>query len=366
MNDVYVLNPTDFSIEGMVDEYVSCIWRPSYFDVGDFELYLGASPDMINLLKVNHYLVRKSDISIDSQGKATYKKVMIIKNIELITDIENGDYLTITGRELKYLLHQRIIYNPFNKITEINDTAENACRQLVTENAINAWGIGWQHRVIPNLILGDLAGLSKTVDIQVRLVPLDQGISDICISCEYGWDIYIYDGKYIFTMYEGVDRSYNQTDRPYVVFSNDFENLYNTNYQLFTEDYANLAFVAGQGEGTTRTILLVYDDIPQGLDLYEMSVDARDMTDDNGRIPFNEYMRLLQQRGREKLAQCKHTEGFTGEVLSDVAFKYGVDFDLGDLVTVINEYGISRTVRVVSAIESEDQDGTKLIPQFNI
>ena len=54
-----------------------------------------------------------------------------------------------------------------------------------------------------------------------------------------------------------------------------------------------------------------------------------------------------------------------GEVLSDVAFKYLEDFNLGDVVTVINKYGINRAVRVVAAIESEDENGKKLLPQFN-
>jgi hypothetical protein len=66
------------------------------------------------------------------------------------------------------------------------------------------------------------------------------------------------------------------------------------------------------------------------------------------------------------LASLAITEGFTGEVLSDAAFKYEADFFLGDTVTVINKYGLTKNVRVLSAIESEDEAGTTLVPQFNI
>ena len=83
-------------------------------------------------------------------------------------------------------------------------------------------------------------------------------------------------------------------------------------------------------------------------------------------ISIEEYLLLLQEKGREELAALSYTEGFSGEVLSNVAFKFGVDFQLGDIVTVINKYGISRNVRVISAIESEDENGVKLLPQFNI
>ena len=75
---------------------------------------------------------------------------------------------------------------------------------------------------------------------------------------------------------------------------------------------------------------------------------------------------MLEERGKENLAELQYTEGFSGEVLSDVSYKYGTDFYLGDLVTVINHYGITKNVRVLSAIESEDSNGSKLVPQFNI
>ena len=79
-----------------------------------------------------------------------------------------------------------------------------------------------------------------------------------------------------------------------------------------------------------------------------------------------EYENILQQAGRENLAEYEYTEGFSGEVVSDQAFSYGVDFDLGDLVTIVNKYGITRNARVTSAIESEDENGSKLVPQFNL
>ena len=53
-------------------------------------------------------------------------------------------------------------------------------------------------------------------------------------------------------------------------------------------------------------------------------------------------------------------------MLSDVAFKYREDFFIGDLVTVISKYGIERNTRVLSAIETEDEKGKTLIPQFNL
>lgn len=360
MNSVYVLDQ-NFNLQGVIDEYVSIIWRPAYFEVGDFEIYLGATDKAIALLQENNYVVRSSDISVDTEGNTTYKKVMVIKNLQLITDVENGDFLTVTGRELKYLLHQRIIWAQ----TNLYGNTENAIRRLVTENAISPTD---SKRIIPNLILGEAAGLTGTLEKQITGDYLDQAIVDICTVYNYGWDIYIRNQQLVFTIYAGLDRSYNQNERPYVVFSEDFENLYNTDYQLNTEEYANTTLIGGEGEGLDRIYTTIGAE-NTGLNRYETFTDVRDVSQNKGNedeIPLATYYILLQEKGLEKLSSLAYTEGFSGELLSDVAFKYGVDFNLGDLVTVINKYGISRNVMVLSAIESEDESGTKLVPQFNI
>lgn len=359
MNNIYVLNK-NFELQGIVDEYVSIIWRPSYSEVGDFEIYLGATDKAIGLLKENNYVVRSSDISVEN-GVATYEKVMIIKNIQLITDVENGDFLCVTGRELKYLLHQRIVW----KQTTLTDTAENAIRQLVTENAITPTD---SKRVIPNLVLGVLAGLPDSIEKQVTGAYLDEVINEICLAYNYGWDVFISGGKLVLVVYAGSDRSYGQTERPYVVFSDSFDNLYNTDYELNTETYANTTLVGGEGEGSERVYTTVGAD-NSGLERYETFTDARDLSsnkDSEDAIDSATYLKLLAERGRENLATLSYTEGFSGEVLSNVAYKYGEDFFIGDIVTVINKYGISKNVRVLSAIESEDDTGVKLLPQFNI
>ena len=359
MNVIYVLDQ-NFTIQGVIDEYVSTIWRPAYAEVGDFEIYMGATDKALELLRKDRYVVRSADISV-SEGVTTYKKVMIVKNIQLVTDIENGDFLTVTGRELKYILHRRIVWDQ----TTLTGTAEAAIRRLATENAIAPADT---KRVIPDLLLDDLAGLPATINKQVTGEYVDQAIVDICNSYEYGWDVYISGGKMYLKVYNGLDRSYGQTANPYVVFSDDFENLYNTDYQMEAENFANTTRIGGEGEGSARKYATIGDDL-SGLDRFETFTDARDVSQNSGSdeaLSDADYLLLLQDRGRENLASLAITEGFSGEVLSDAAFKYEADFFLGDTVTVINKYGLTKNVRVLSAIESEDEAGTTLVPQFNI
>lgn len=358
MFTIHVLN-TDFTLEGIIDNYESLIWTISYSDIGDFELYLPATRENVQLLQNNRYLVRDKDASVDN-GVITYKKVMVIKNIEITTDVEYGDYLTVSGKELKYLLHSRIVWG----MTTLTGTVENGIRKLINDNAIAPTDT---NRIIPTLTLDDVIGLTDTLDKQVTGDNLANVISEICTAYNYGWEIYIRDNSLRFMLYTGLDRSYEQTDRPYVLFSDDFDNLFNTDYQLESEEYANTTLIGGEGEGKDRKYTTV-NNSNSGLNRYEVFTDARDISSnaEDTTLTTEQYNKLLEERGKEALAELGITEGFSGEVLTTGAFVYGTDFYLGDTVTVINKYGIAKSVMVLSAVESYDSEGEKLIPEFNI
>ena len=80
MSNIHILDRS-LNLVGIIDEFVSLIWRPSYAEVGDFELYMGATSKAVALLKKDFYMVRDSDITVNEAGNVTYKKVMIIKNL---------------------------------------------------------------------------------------------------------------------------------------------------------------------------------------------------------------------------------------------------------------------------------------------
>ena len=358
MNDIYVLSK-DFQIIGVIDTYESIIWRPAYYDVGDFELYMGASPQAIELLQRGNYIVRRSDATVE-YGHTIYSKVMIIKNIQLTTDAENGDYITVTGRELKYLLHQRIVWEQ----TNLNGNVEDAIELLLNKNVISPDDPA---RKINTFMLSINIGLTDTITKQITGAYLDEAIMEICKAYDLGWEIYLLDDKYVFNLYKGVNRSYGQSERPYVVFSDNFDNILNSTYELNSEMYANTFLIAGEGEGVER-VHATLDTGAVGIDRFESYVDARDISSNKGsanEISPEEYTALLLERGVERSAESSITEGFSGEVL-DVTFAYGSDYYLGDTVTIINSYGISQNVKVLSMMESEDNTGLKLIPQFNI
>lgn len=354
--DVYVMD-RNFKIQGVCDNYKSIIWTPRYYAAGDFELYLPATDANISLLKEDYYVVRDKDIS-QSGSVLTFKNVMIIEKIQVTTDIESGNYLIVTGRCLKSILTRRIVWQQ----TTLSGKLEIALRKIVSENAISP---SIAARKISQLQLGQLKNYTEVIDKQVTGDTLYDFICEVCMTYGIGWDIYIKGNAFYFELYKGENRSYKQSINPYVVFSPDFDNLLTTDYQFDKTNYKNVALVAGEGEGLDRKTVSVGDSTD--LDRYELYVDSRNSSSNDGEITVAEYNNILSEEGKETLKEDANsiTENIEGQIETSSNYRFGEDYFLGDIVEVINEYGIETTPRITEVIESEDDTGTSTIPTFS-
>ena len=91
-------------------------------------------------------------------------------------------------------------------------------------------------------------------------------------------------------------------------------------------------------------------------DVYYGEVD--DFSCDLAQISSDQYIALLRQRGKEDLAENPEVMSFEGEAETSMTFKYGVDFFVGDIVQVSDEYGHDVQARVVELVLSDNEDGT--------
>ena len=98
----------------------------------------------------------------------------------------------------------------------------------------------------------------------------------------------------------------------------------------------------------------------------ELYTDARDVssTVDNETLTDAEYKAQLSQRGLENLAENVLTKSFEGKVETTRMYRYGEDFFLGDMVQIVNEYGIEGTARVTEFIRSQSKEGLDSYPTF--
>ena len=204
-----------------------------------------------------------------------------------------------------------------------------------------------------------------TIDNQYTGDDLYTVIKGLCEENNIGFKIVLTDDNWFeFSLYAGVDRSYDQTENPYVVFSPNFENIINSNYFSSKASYRNVTLVAGEGEGSARKTVTVGSG--SGLDRREVFTDARDVSSDteNGTLTESQYNAQLVAKGNKTLADHVVTTAFEGEVEVTRLFKYGEDFSIGDIVQIANEYGNEGSAYISELITSRSEEGFSVYPTF--
>lgn len=348
--DVMILN-TNLDAVSIVDEYESFIWTDRYYKYGDFELYTAMRDGLLEFIKQDYYLQsRESD------------HVMIIEKIQITADVEDGNHVTVTGRSLESILDRRIVWGQ----KTLNGNLQNGIQTLLNENIISPSDA---NRKIPNFIFKasvDPAITSLKIEAQYTGDNLYDVIQKICEERGIGFKVTLNENKqFVFELYAGTDRSYDQTEQPYVIFSPKFENIINSNYIESKSSLKNITLIGGEGEGSARKYTTVGSG--NGLSRRELFTDARDISSDVGDgvvLSDAEYTAQLQQRGKEKLAENTEVISFEGQVETTIMFRYGEDFFNGDIVQIANEYGHETKARILEIVMSEDEDGTSVYPTF--
>lgn len=349
--DIYSLNGLN-GINNIISTFQSVIWNVQYLGQNDFELIVDASAENIEILKPGTYLVR--DIDITSTG---YNNVMVVQNYKLDFDSENGWVLTVTGKGLKNdLLKRRIVWSQ----TNLTGNAEDGIRQVITENIINPSD---SNRAISNFILGDDNGFTEEIELQLLGENLAEWLEEICTTYEYGWDVVINNGKYVFNLYKGTDRTYDQSSVPPVIFSPTYDNLLSSSYTYNMAEYKNAALIGGEGEGTDQKTATIGDST--GLDRYEDFIDGSSVSSNGEIITLETYLQMLKDYGQTQLNQTACTQSFSGEIVPDGMYVINQDYFLGDLVQIENEKGMRAKTRIIEIIYAEDSNGYSVVPTFN-
>lgn len=330
----------------MIDDYISFIWTSRYYSVGDFELCINA--EMMSYIQQGFYIMRDDDENIG-----------IIEDIKISETEDGQEMLVVTGRFLACILGRRIIAVQ----TQLNNVKiSDGIYTLITDAIINP---SIPARKISNFTLGDYESTERMTQ-QITGDNLLEAIQSICENNKLGFKV-VYDFEhsiFIFKLYEGIDRTYDQSENPYVVFSNLYDNLVSSEYEENYTQYVTDVLIAGEGEGLDRKTVWVSKDNPTGLDRYEHYQDARNASSNNGAISEQEYMNQLRGQGMESITDF--TSAFVGEVdFSSV--EYRKDVNLGDICVISNtEWGIHIYGRLVEVIESIDNTGAyKILPTFS-
>lgn len=350
------LHNTDLERIEVIDVFDSFLWTDRYSRYGDFEIYFKASSDIIASMREDYYISMH-----DSEH------LMIIESLNLKTDIEDGDKFIVKGRSLESILERRIIW----KQTVLSGGLQTGIKRLLDENAIVPED---PDRKISRLVFelsDDPIITTLSIDQQYTGDNLYTVIQTLCESNHIGFKITASPtGEFVFKLYAGVDRSFNQILNSFVAFSPDLENLSNTNYYHSKIPYRSITLVAGEGEGSDRITAQVSLVSEGNSDLArrEKFTDARDvsMTVDGEQLSQSEYNTLLIERGILSLLESQPISSFDGKVDPTTNYIYGEDFFIGDMVQIENEYGLRGISRITEITFSEDLSGISSYPTFEM
>lgn len=329
MNNVVNIIDRQFNFLAQIDDYESLILNKSYSGVGTFALHVNENTNNADkLLKENIIFT-------------TPKKAYIILHREI--DSVDGK-LVVKGLELKSYLSRLITYPPEGQAYHrINNNVETIMKEYVTNQLAL--------RGITNIVVNPNLNRGITTVFQTRYKNLADELEKLSILSGLGWDVTLdlENKKFIFDIVEGKDKSINQSILPPAIFSIEYDNIAEQKLIDSKLNYANIAVVAGQGEGADRAISIVGN--ADGLDRFELFVDARDLEN-------NDY---LPARGEQKLSELKEILTFDSQVLTDKNLRYEEDFNLGDISTIINKkWNVSVDRRITELTEVYEGTGFRL------
>lgn len=357
--ELYTLDPL-LRRQDVIDRFESLIWAERFNAFGDFQLEIQSTPLTRRLLRADTLLAMNESY-----------RVMRVESIEDSVDSDGRRMLSVKGRSMEALLFDRVAKESTSDLTTspkwiITDdpvaVAEKIFHDICVTGILNAGD------VIPFIVEGSIMPvdtIAEPIDpITVELEPTTvyDAIEDICSVWNLGFRMLRnFDASQIyFDVYTGSDRTTSQTTLPPVIFTPELDNLQNTKSLTSIDKAKNVAYVYSPA-GFQMVYALGVDPTVDGFERRVLPVNASDITSDNPDVTG-----ALIQRGNAELAKARTYQAFDGEISQHSQYKYGVHYNLGDVVEVRNTDGATNNMRVTEQIFVSDQEGERSYPTLTI
>ena len=350
----------------IIRKYTFAQYTECFRDIGTFKILIRNETENLYLLDSTEQYYFLFDSKVLGR----------VDNIEKSDDSEYDKTIEVSGQLAIVIFNERIVENTFkenspsyvyvadmikanmiesktsNRNININITYDDAVRlSHICTTALRQTTGGYVWETMKELFDIDSIGCF----FYPNVVPIKLGSTDSNIE------------SFEFVLSAGVDRRKGNNDgNVAVVFSQSISNISRTDYKRDTEDYKNVAYIAGEGSGNERKWYTygINEDIETKLNTgwgrRELWIDARDIqsqNDDGSQMSAEEYQKLLKQRAVDRAKSNTATVEYEATLIQDRQYVYSVDYKLGDWVTVLdNDLGVSIDAQVVSVTTSITND----------
>ena len=347
---VFKIDDTTFENVGEVNQYNSLIWPDKFNGYASFELWAPITDENSEYFKKGNVLWCGGD------------NAAVVEIVKSVIDDKGMKTFNVKGRTLEMLLTTRIIWGTYNAT---NKQASTCMYDIVNQNCVNPIDT---KRKIPFLEIAEDGKFGGAIQYQKTGDEVYDALTTIASNADIGFGILFRpkEKKLIFRVVQGVDRTVGQSTNEQVVFSTDLEDILSSSYYSNNQDLKSVALVAGEDKSTGRETQVSGDNNGAGFLRRELYVDARDLqsevTNEDGSttsLTPEQYASALIQRGDEKLTECRTTEVFEAQirVFGDVQYEYGVDYQKGDKVTVMDkQLNVVVSARITEVEEDFDDE----------
>ena len=354
--------------EWVVDVFESLTWAERSADHGEFELNIKSTPGLKKRVRLGSRL---------STNVST--RIMMVETLDEAEDEDGRIMLKVTGRSVEALLKDRAFrYLDVATNYDANPAYEAFATPTSVANIVTRETVAASHAddpldVIPFLIMANLAdyhyppgNIPEPPEWILRSIEpgvLFDIIKDIADSYDFGFRLTNppNESKLYMDFYMGDDRTSSQINHPAVIFAPELENLKSVNEYHTSEGQKNVAVVHTK----YREYVIFPSDVDPEIDGFDRKVlfiKADDIDTEN----LVEEETLATQKGLEELNKNRAFSALGGRVDEYSAYKYEVDYFLGDIVELRDSEGVTSRMRVSEQIFISDEEGDRSYPTLTV
>lgn len=369
--EIYTLDRSYFK-QDVIDSFTSAIWTERYYGDGEVELVVPLTKDMIQKLPVGTLLLcDKSNIPMIIETANNEDGKRKLSGISILSWLNNRFIRASAAHEDRYWYLST--FSPGRLIWEmVYYMATDGSPYL---NGLVDTGIDNPERLgIPGLVLREYDPSGSPLSVAIPYGPLYDAMREIATTYEIGMEISLdlitsIDRLLGFRTYKGLDRTSNQTVNPLVRFSPELDSFANIKEIESAAALKTLAYVFASADNDELNPLKTEPGIAdirglgyEGFDLRASLVFAEDITNDQVGGSSANLLAVLNNRALDELTDNPFVQVLDGEIVPDSQFKYGIHYNLGDLIEMQGSSGVIKTARVTEYIYSQDDSGEKAYP----
>lgn len=360
--DIFRLLGSNWTSGKIVNGIEKATWVERFREAGEFTIEGKLSADLRSQLPIG---------SVISHVKTL--QVMLVENHEISEKLGEETYVKITGRSFETFLENRLaaansfpLNNPVTNAPFSYDFAAGSswvqARQLIREHTVASAQILNTMDNLPNFEVRfentsssdstQIARVVKRGNVYQRVLEIleysDLGIKTLRPYSSANLEMVIHGG-----LFKGNT----------VTFSYATGDILSADYLWSNKKKKNAALVLGKYD--TRVIRPVG---LTGLDVRMGLIDATDFEEKpaGDGSNFTYIDQVLGGRGQDILRGQKDVAITRADISRTSKFKYRTDYDIGDRVWVVGNYGATEQMRVTEYVEISDNEGETGYPTLSL